>query len=106
MQSCQFAKSVWLNADQESSPSHGLAAVSSAELRAVQSQQAELPSKPKHCEMLAMDFSRGRLHWGAAVYSWSTGTQILQRHVLGLSTPLLYKPMRRDGFLSFRTFLR
>ena len=100
MQSCQFAKSVWLNADQESSPSHGLAAVSSAELRAVQSQQAELPSKPKHCEMLAMDFSRGRLHWGAAVYSWSTGTQTLQRHVLGLSTPLLYQGGVTDSFPS------
>ena len=86
-----------LNADQESSPSHGLLLFHRQSCSTVAAGRA-----PFETETLR-DVGNGFQSWAsasAAVYSWSTGTQILLRHVLGLSTPLLHQGDVTDSFPS------
>ena len=96
---CKVVRSqrVSLNADQESSPSHGLLPFHRQSCSTVAVGRAPFETKTLR------DVGNGFQSWAstsAAVYSWSIGTQTLRRHVLGLSTPLLHQGDVTDTFPS------
>ena len=94
MQSCQFAKSVTLNAGQEGSAPHGL--LSFSRLR---SSRPCFPLQPQ-----TVQDAGNEAHSGASASVTVLEHTMLFSHVLGLRTPILRQGDVTDSFYSVHFF--